>query len=276
MPTETPQGLVNFPVTKLCALLTLGIPILASVAGVKHWFLLYDEPFISEDKQYYRYLSFQIAAVNETDVALITFIWYQLRHLERLFGSRKYLSVISLSWVYTSMIVITTVWLFNLNPIVKWNRFTSGALPLILSLFHFYKEYTPQIYQFDVKLIKPFGARSKQLKWSFNDQFVINALIALLLLNQGSVGIATGFVSWLCGIFIDKGLLPGFEFFRLPLFKQTLGSEPRRTATVNSSRTAAPSVQEQESMAADGEADEEQGDEPARPLGVQFLDTFRM
>ncbi|SCU82878.1 LANO_0B07734g1_1 [Lachancea nothofagi CBS 11611] len=275
MSTDTPQGLNNFPITKFCSLLTVGIPIFASIAGVKHWFLLYNDPFISEYKQYYRLLSFQVSAVNETDVALLTLIWYHLRHLERLFGSRKYLSIITLSWFYSSLTVLILAQVFNLNPLINWNRFTSGGLPTIMSVLHFYKEYTPQMYQFDVKLIKPFGTRSKQLKWTFNDQFVINALVAILLLNQGFVGVATGFLSWLCGVFIDKGLLPGSEMFRVPFFKQKSSLRPRQTSSIEA-EAGAQAADDQQSSATGDRADEEPNDEPARPLGVQFLNTFRM
>ncbi|SCV01911.1 LAME_0G19306g1_1 [Lachancea meyersii CBS 8951] len=277
--TETPQGLTSFPVTKMCALLSVGIPIFASVAGVKHWFLLYIDPFISEYKQYYRFLTFQVAAVNETDVILLTLIWYYFRHLERLFGSRKYISLITLSWAYTSVAIIVAAWVFNLIPFFKWNRFTSGAIPIVMSLFHFYKEHTPQMYQFDVKLIKPLGARSKQLKWTFNDQFVINALVAILLLNQGLVSIATGFLSWMCGVFIERGLFPGFDMFRVPFFKQS--SQSASTGIMASeSHSSTPDLDGAAVTPGpnngDDEHGDEPGDEPARPLGVQFLNTFRM
>ncbi|CEP60039.1 Dsc2p LALA0_S01e01618g [Lachancea lanzarotensis] len=280
MATETPQGLSSFPVTKLCTLLSLGIPVFASVAGVKYWFLLYTDPFISTYKQYYRLMTFQISAVNETDVILITLIWYYYRHLERLLGSRKYLSLIALTWMYTSVVVLVTAWIFNLNPFLKWNRFTTGALPIVMSLFHFYKEHTPRMYRFDVKIIKPLGSRSKQIKWSFNDQFVINALVAILMLNQGLVGVVTAFLSWMCGVFIERGLFPGSEVFRLPLFKKSAQPGPSRGVVAAGPE---PSPSESGSLhAAQGEngqevePGDEPSDEPARPLGVQFLNTFRM
>ncbi|SCU91075.1 LAFA_0F01706g1_1 [Lachancea sp. 'fantastica'] len=280
MATETPQGLTSFPVTKLCTLMSLGIPVLASVAGVKHWFLLYIDPFISTYRQYYRLATFQVAAVNETDVILITLIWYNFRHLERLLGSRKYISLIALTWMYTSVVVIVTAWVFNLNPFLKWNRFTSGAVPILMGLFHFYKEYTPRMYGFDVKLIKPLGSRSKQLKWNFNDQFVINALVAILMLNQGVVGLVTGFLSWMCGVFIERGLFPGSEVFRLPLFSQGSQTAPSRgvvAAESESGQSQAGSVRAaSDEDGRDAEPGEEPSDEPARPLGVQFLNTFRM
>lgn len=275
MSGEAPAGLAQFSITRLCMLTTVILPIIASIADCKYWFLVYDDPFITEYKQYYRYVMFQIAAINETDVALITLIWYNLRHLERLFGSRKYASIIVLSWFYTTATIVLMNKLFNLNPFFRWNRLTSGSLPTVLSLFHFYKEYTPQIYEFDVRLTKPFGLRSKQLKWTFNDQFMINTLVMILLVNQGMSGLATGFLSWLCGVFIDKGLLPGSEVFRVPSFISRPGHNQGQTLVTGTESDAA-DVSESGAQGSVTGGDEEPSDEPARPLGVQFLDTFRM
>lgn len=276
MSSEAPPGLSELPVTKLCMLATGLIPILASVADFKYLFVLFDDPFITEYKQYYRYFLFQIAAVNESDVALLTMVWYNLRHLERLFGSRKYLSIIVLCWLYTSATIIIANTIFNFIPMLRWNRFPNGALPTVLSLFHFYKEYTPQMYEFDVKLMKPFGTRSKQLKWTFNDHFVLNALISILLLNQGIVGLSVGFLSWLCGVFIDKGLLPGSEVFRIPFVFGMPSRSGRRPLVSNTGSTTATDIGNGQGNVSGNEVDEEAGDEPTRPLGVQFLDTFRM
>lgn len=273
MSTETPQGLWQFPITKFCMICTVSVPIVASLSDSKYWFVLNYDPFITTYRQYFRYILFQLAAVNESDVAIITLLWYNFRQLERLMGCRKYLSIIALSWFYTTTILAISNKLINLNPLFTWNRFSTGALPILLALFHFYKEYTPQIYEFEVLLTQPFGSHSKQLRWKLNDQFVINALIILLCLNQGLTGISSGFLSWLCGVFIDKGLFPGSEKFRLPFLNDRMNRSA--TTIANSNVTTNNSEGEPPQGELNEEEIEEPGDEPARPLGVQFLDTFR-
>lgn len=284
MSMETPTGLFQFPVTKLCMVTTGAVALSASVANCKYIFLARYEPFISDYKQYYRYFIFQLGFVNETDVALIILLWYQLRNLERIMGSYKYISVLSLALVYTTLCLAGLNLL--LNSLLPWKVFNSlctGPLGLILAMFHFYKEYTPQIYEFDILLTQPWTRRSnkKQHKWQLNDQFLVNALVIILMLNQGFSGIGCGFIGWLCGIFLDRGLFPGVDRWRLPFVERLLIS-----AGFNDSGDGilddADRYREIDTDAAGGNGnepltidDENANDEPARPLGVQFLDTFR-
>lgn len=223
-------------------------------------------------------------------MALLVLIWYQFRNLERLMGSYKYISVVSLALVYTTICLAG----FNclVNRVVRLKVFgslTTGALPLVLAMYHFYKEYTPQIYEFEVVLAQPWSQKShrKQFKWMLNDQFLVDALVALLLINQGVEGVICGFISWMCGVFLDKGLFPGMEHWRLPLVGRLILPHDNSVDTAGQQYAGDNASEEvlnrreddaEESPANDGTLpvdDENANDEPARPLGVQFLDTFR-
>lgn len=291
---EMPTGLFQFPVTKLCMISTGAVALAASVSNCKYLFIAKYDPFISQYHQYYRLAIFQLGCINETDVALIILIWYQFRSLERLMGSYKYLSILSLAFIYTTFSLAGLNILLNkLLPWKIWNSLSTGSLPLVLSMFHFFKEYTPEIYQFQVLLAQPWSkkANKKQHVWHLNDQFLVNTLIALLLLNQGLVGITCGFISWLCGVFIDKGLFPGIERWRLPLVKKffTHDSHASRDVARDNYRESSDVGEEinapirrydtAEAGNTNSDAlpldDENANDEPQRSLGVQFLDTFR-
>ncbi|KAG0657348.1 hypothetical protein C6P45_002453 [Maudiozyma exigua] len=102
----------------------------------------------------------------------------------------------------------------------------------------------------------------------------------LLLVNQGLVGIGCGFMSWIIGIFMDKGLLPGVDNWRIPFL--------RHISHVDTSFNPRDSYGTHDLSQQNGETDaligsqgenthpeEEPQDEPERSLGVQFLDTFR-
>ncbi|AMD19078.1 HBR177Wp [Eremothecium sinecaudum] len=268
MSAELPLGLAQFPITKTCMITCVGVTLLASLFQTKYWFLLQYDPFISEYRQYWRYLTFQLGALNESDVALYMLIWYQFRQLERLFGSKKYVNLILLCWIYNTITLTVLNIALNMVPLVHWNRFSSGALPILLSLFHFYKEYTPTVYEFEVLLAQPFKP-SKEVKWTLSDQFLINSLVFLSMLNQGWAGFGIGFSGWICGIFLDKGLLPGKDTVALPIWRDSWN---RSASTVSSSLRATTTSTED----TNGNVDlDEQPDEPARPLAVQLLDTFR-
>lgn len=238
MSMETPVGLGEFPVTKFCMGITFAIPIIAAVSSMKYIFLTQFHPFIDEYHQYYRLFTFQLGCINESDAILLSLIWYNFRNLERLLGSFKYLNLISLLWVYTTITLVGSNILLNLisSSLFNgyfWNRLPSGGLPITLALFHFYKQYTPKIYQFQILLFAPLifwnkdnrvvggnhsndHANRKRIMITLTDQFLINILIFLLLLNQGFVGIFCGFVSWIVGIFVEKGLFWGLNYWELP------------------------------------------------------------
>ncbi len=250
---ETPIGLREYPVTKICMVATVMVPLIAAVTNVKYLFLAQFNPFIYEYHQYYRYILFQLGCLNESDVILLVLIWYNFRHLERLFGSYKYLNVISLIWLYTSFIIVLCNIAINsfipaFKPGVIWNRLPSGPLPLVLALFHFYKQFTPKIYQFQILLFAPpkfWGkgnnnsledegvSNRKRIMLTLTDQFLVDALIVLLVLNQGLVGIFCGFISWVIGIFIEKGLFLGMDHWELPFVDWLLTGKKHRIIRPN-------------------------------------------
>lgn len=253
MSIETPVGLREYPITKICMVTTVIVPLIAAVTNVKFLFLAQFDPFVYEYHQYYRYLLFQLGCLNESDVILLVLIWYNFRHLERLFGSYKYLNIISLIWLYTSFIIVFSNMAVNtfipgLQPGYIWNRLPSGPLPLVLALFHFYKQFTPKIYQFQLLLFAPpklWGkgnnntiedggiSNRKRIMLTLTDQFIVDALVILLVLNQGLVGIFCGFVSWMIGILIEKGLFLGMDHWELPFINWFLNDTKPRTVRLN-------------------------------------------
>lgn len=117
---EIPTGLVQFPITKILMICCVGVALTASLFNMKYLFLLQYDPFIVEYGQYWRYFTFQLGSLNESDVAIMTLIWYQFRSLERLFGSRKYLNIVILSWAYTTVVIFLISNLLN-KLAFAWN-----------------------------------------------------------------------------------------------------------------------------------------------------------
>ncbi|CCE65629.1 hypothetical protein TPHA_0M00540 [Tetrapisispora phaffii CBS 4417] len=286
MSTEVPAGFNKYPATQLCFVATIVVPLLANALSYKYLFMVRNDPFIIEYNQYWRFVTFQFGALNESDVVLLALIWYNFRQIERLMGSYKYLSVISLCWMYTTLILSGSAVILNVVfPWSVWQNFPSGSLPLVLTLFHFYKQYTPQIYEFEFVFPLPWQLQpptdsditgsqyqslsgKKTFKWKLTDQFYIEFLIVLLVLSQGFAGIVCGFISWIIGVLLDGGLLPGMKVWRLPLF--LFSSDNIQTHNVNDIRN-----QLQNSTEGTADANENLDDVPPRSLGRQFIDTFR-
>ena len=336
---ETPAGLNDYPITRLCMITTVIIPLIAAITDLKYLFLLYFDPFIDQYNQYQRYLTFQLGCVNESDVILLVLIWYNFRHLERVFGSYKYLNLLSLLWLYTTLIIsflniIINVFIPDVFGIKLWNRLPSGPLPLILGLYHFYKQYTPKIYNFQILLFAPpiniwrkgndmatsepgtierdIISDRKKILLTLSDQFIVDALIFLFVLNNGVVGISVGFISWMIGILIDKKLLLGLDHWKIPLLGRAFNNTSRIYQNTQASRSDGTELtQEYDLIGNEGndhnniensslnvdniisennssnrtngevnnnqieENDDQVVDEPVRPLRQQFLDVFR-
>lgn len=283
MPVDNPTGLHRYPVTKTCMVLTVVVPFLMAVTNDKYLFLAQYDPFVNRYNQYYRLFIYQFCAINESDVMILLLIWYHYRHIERLFGSYKYINVILLTMIYTTGILSLLNIVINVFlPFIIWNKLPTGTLPTVLALFHFYKQYTPQLYEVDLVLKRPWSGKSPHslFQWTINNQVFINVTIMLLLVNQGLVGIGCGFMSWIIGIFMDKGLLPGVDNWRIP-FLRHISHVDTSLNPRDSYANHDPSQQNGETdalMGSQGEnthPEEEPQDEPERSLGVQFLDTFR-
>ncbi|KAL3233035.1 hypothetical protein RNJ44_04951 [Nakaseomyces bracarensis] len=295
MSLEAPVGLRQFPITKLCMIGSVLIPMGAALLNTKYVFEVIYDPYIKDYGQYWRYITFQLSSVNETDVALIVLLWYQYRHIERLMGSVKYLSALVLLLVYQGIVVTVLHQVYNrmFGDVFQWNQLVSGFYGLVLAIVHFYKQYTPVVYEFDVVLGAPLWSyllhkkltssseeSNKVMKLRFNDQFMVNAFVLILIINQGPWGLVQGFVGWLSGMFLDIGILPGLESWRIPYGRYLIfGSTDRLQQNDESNNTNAndgfvSDNRNQTTTYMDDENDEP-GDEPARPLTTQLMDAFR-
>lgn len=283
MSMQDPTGLFNYPITKACMVFTAVVPLIAAVTDYKYIFLAQFDPFIVKYHQYHRLFIFQLCALNESDVILLMLVWYHYRHLERLFGSYKYINMIILTLIYTTSILVVVNMIANIIlPVMLLNRLPTGTFPTVIALFHFYKQYTPQIYDVNLLLTRPWSGKNpnNSFSWRINNQVFLNLIIVMLLLNQGLTGVFCGFFSWIIGIFMDRGLLPGVDHWRIPFLihiqhgGETLTSQrnyhiPSALSQGNNRDSLTPTPNQ------DMHPDDEPEDEPQRSLGTQFLDTFR-
>lgn len=256
MSVETPSGVSEYPVTKFCMAAAFIVPLAASLAETKYLFDSSYQPFIEEYKQYYRYITSSIGSYNESDAILMLLLWYQMRHLERLLGSVKYACVILNTWGYSTMII--TFLHLLINRIIFsgiWNQISRGGLPVILGLWYFYKQYTPQVYQFNVSIgpqrCTANSTRIRPVQFTLNDQFLLDTMIILAVVNQGlfSGAVICALIGQFVGLLLDRGFLHTWRPIRW---------SPKVSNSQDSNS---------DQMYAD--------DEPVRPLGTQFLDTFR-
>lgn len=84
------SGFTNAPVTQLLLLAIVGSAIIASLTDTKYFLWIEVRPHLLDYWQYWRLLTWQLAYTNSAEVLFAAMTFYQLRVIERLWGSRKF------------------------------------------------------------------------------------------------------------------------------------------------------------------------------------------
>jgi hypothetical protein len=254
MSTGLPAGFKNFGVSKCLCLFTIAVPVVASLTSTKYLFFYSYEPFLSQYHQFWRLFTVQLAFINESEVFLATVILYQYRNLERLYGARKYVSLIAVVYCYTLVTICLLASINFYSGITFLNGVSSGPSAILFALLANYREFIPVIYRFEVYA-------TEQKKIVLTNQFLIFLLSFQLSVSQGLRSMSMALLGWVLGDLISRGVVPG-KNWRIPYWNRLM--EKRE-------ETPLPLADAD----ADADEDEEQTATETRPLASQFLDTFR-
>lgn len=84
------SGFTNAPITQLLLLGVVGSAIIATLTDTKYFLWIEVRPHLLDYWQYWRLLTWQLAYTNSAEVLFAAMTFYQLRVIERLWGSRKF------------------------------------------------------------------------------------------------------------------------------------------------------------------------------------------
>jgi len=84
------SGFTNAPITQLLLLGVVGSAVIASLTDTKYFLWIEVRPHLLDYWQYWRLLTWQLAYTNSAEVLFAAMTFYQLRVIERLWGSRKF------------------------------------------------------------------------------------------------------------------------------------------------------------------------------------------
>ena len=344
MPQITPiRGFTNTPVTKAICMASLVVALSLLVLVLKQYVHLAVDPFIVRYNQYWRIATFQLSVVNESDLLLSVALWFHFKTLERLFGPRKYFSLVVLFALYNAVVTflvlcvgqLATVYaaavaraLIRRQPLevvyfdTVFNSVASGPFGILALLYVCHGTYIPVLYHFRILLQKPAepadqpdtqeqrsGAGAYILDTAkkaitLSNHFQVHFFFTLLMLNHGLASLIPCLVGVLIGRLYTQDLLAGSRSWVLPslLFRLFVAPQKLRAYTVqtfarrwrgyrrlNSVDIEPLPVATEEST---GRADEDEAEvaiddirlledaavrstSPVRPLGRQFLNTFR-
>lgn len=306
------KGFTNTPVTRsICLVLTV-TAIALSILGIKHYVHLEMDPHIIEYSQYWRIATYQLLVVNESDYLLTTYLWFYYKVLERFYGSRKYLSLVALLYGVNALAVfavmalgqlgcyitsyLTNIVIFRGNgsdflPTI-FNEVTPGPLAILALLYVVFANVIPKLYQFRVVLANPWSTSDATKLVTLTNHFALHIIFFMLVVNNGFKLILPLVVGLLVGKLYVHHLLVG-ETWMVPQWAFNLFVNPKKFLLQQhhsrESYMPAPTLENPVNIPDPEQDTPEQVDEdggsrepnviraetPARPLGLQLLDTFR-
>ncbi|KAM0516664.1 hypothetical protein ACHAPE_005297 [Trichoderma viride] len=265
----------NAPVTRLTVLGLVSISIAASLFDAKQYFYILIDTHLFRHRQFWRLLSYQLCYLNSTEALFAAISLYNLRVVERMWGSRKYASFIVLSSLFTALFppLILTI----LRPIAPslFNYMPAGPTAIIFAVLAQFHSIVPQMYKYRIAFSQapPTNERFSGVTLSDKSyQYYIAFHLALLQWPGSVLGAMAG---WVLGYSWRVGFLPtSFTSWRLPGWIVGSGSYRRsaefeglrrRLEGDNPATGVSTGVQNQN----EGQADRR------RTMGQQIMDQFR-
>lgn len=210
MSTFLPNGFRNLPVSAAASVSLFTIPVFVSVLGMKPLFFLAMDPFITEWKQWWRFLLVQLQFQNQSEVLLSTALAsIKLKNIERIYGSDRLLKQIVLLFLYNLCAILAIAFfgyrIFNYNIF-----FPAGPFGVLFGLLYAYHMNTPVNYQVQLNFnsvfnIQPFG---RDVTLGLNDKFDIYILSILLMFNEGVPTLIVTSLGYIIGCLYYNNLLP--------------------------------------------------------------------
>ncbi|KAI9761467.1 MAG: hypothetical protein M4579_000977 [Chaenotheca gracillima] len=269
------SGFTNTPASRIFLLFVVLSSILASITDSKYLFYIQVVPHLWRYKQAWRIFVWQICFTNSTEVLFGSMLLYQMRVIERLWGTRKFASFAFSTLPYTTILPPLLLALM-LRPLTfgRMNYLPAGPTPLIFALLAQYHAAIPQIYKYRVSMTtSPSPATGSLL---FSDKSTTYLLAVQLAFSQLPGSLLSASIGWIVGYAWRNDLLiPGVSRWRLPgwiLHDETAGQRyeglRRRLEGENAVAGEGRATGVDEAMGR-GEATQR------RTLGTQILDQFR-
>ncbi|THX27467.1 hypothetical protein D6D12_05480 [Aureobasidium pullulans] len=211
------SGFSNAPLSKYLVMAVVAASLLASITDSKHLFWIMVKPHISDYRQLWRCMTWPLLYTNSTEVLFSAMTLYQLRIIERLWGSRKFASFLISTLPYTVLlppllliVVIRPLSLFNINYL------PAGPTAIIFALLAQYHAAIPYMYKYQLSASdnsSPSTTSSAINLTSKSTSYLLPLQLALSQLPGSAIVAAVG---WLVGYAYRREILPGAATWRIP------------------------------------------------------------
>ncbi|WEW60733.1 hypothetical protein PRK78_006220 [Emydomyces testavorans] len=252
------SGFTNAPVTKYALLFIVASSIAVSISDTKYLFYIQVVPHLWHYWQWWRVLIWQLCYTNSTEVLQACMVLYNLRVVERLWGSRKLASFFLSTLPYTTLLPPFLLSLLlrplSLNTI---NYLPAGPTPMLFALLAQYHATIPTTYKYHISTSSSASpSPSPTLTLRLSDKSTIYFLALQLSLSQFPHSFLPAALGWLIGYAWRAELLPGrfsSPHWRIPRWMYGGGSDTHGTASDRLRRHRRRRQQQQRTSSADQE-----------------------
>lgn len=233
------MSFTNAPVTRTLVVGLVSSSVAASLFDLKHYFYILVDTHIWRYHQPWRALIFQLCYTNSSEVLFAVITLYNMRVVERLWGSRKYAvgllpicclrdkpaylaswqSFLLVSGLLTSVIA-PTILIFLLRPLTGglFNYLPAGPTPIIFAILAQYHAMIPHIYKYRMALTASSSTTTDDAAGlTFSDKSYRYFLALQLALFQWPGSLLGAAVGWVVGYAWRNDLFPSKVItWRLP------------------------------------------------------------
>ncbi|KAL5615097.1 hypothetical protein BROUX41_005157 [Berkeleyomyces rouxiae] len=164
------MSFTNTPVTKFMVIGLVTSSIAASLLDIKHYSYILIDPHLWRYGQFWRLFTYQLSYTNSSEALFACITLYNMRIVERIWGSRKYAASYPTStmagktWltsVSQSFVLVTSMFTAVIPPFVlaffmrlvtggAFNYLPAGPTPVIFAMLAQYHLLVPHLYQYRI------------------------------------------------------------------------------------------------------------------------------
>ncbi|OAX77542.1 hypothetical protein ACJ72_08157 [Emergomyces africanus] len=215
------SGFTNAPISKYGLIFLIASSIAVSVADVKYLIYIQVVPHIWKYWQFWRLGVWQLCYTNSTEVLFAALLLYQLRVIERLWGSRKFGSFLLTTLPYTSLLppLILSILLrpLSLNTL---NYLPAGPTAILFALLAQFYSAIPRAYKYRIITTTSTSTSSSSSTTqtqttpppptiTISDKSTTYLLAAQLSLSQFPNSLLPAAIGWAVGYAWRSDILPG-------------------------------------------------------------------
>ncbi|KAF2277092.1 uncharacterized protein EI97DRAFT_432708 [Westerdykella ornata] len=234
------SGFTNAPVSQFLVFSVVIFALIASLTDTRYYLHIQIVPHIWHYGQFWRFLTWQLCHTDSTGVLFAALSFYNLRVIERLWGSRKFASFLLATLPYTTLLPpLLLTFVFRPLTFGWMNYLPAGPTAIIFALLANYYAAIPTTYRYK---LSPYAPSSTSSNPSADTQQPLNSLMnwsvtltsnstsylvpLQLALSQFPGSLLAAAVGWAVGTAYRRDMLPYASSWRIPGWM--VGEEKKR------------------------------------------------